>query len=60
MTKVDDLIRQAMLDPELARMLLGKAPAKPDTGSAMTIAHRLRRLSVYAPTQGVQREEEKR
>lgn len=51
MTKVDDLIRQALLDPELARLLLAKAPAKPDTGSAMTIAHRLRRLSVYAPTQ---------
>lgn len=60
MTKVDDLIRQAMLDPELARILLGKAPAKPDTGSAMTIAHRLRRLSVYAPTQAGPRQDEKR
>jgi hypothetical protein len=59
MTKVDDLIRQAMLDPELARMLLGKAPAKPDTGSAMTIAHRLRRLSIYAPTQGAEEKGEK-
>jgi hypothetical protein len=51
MEKVSDLIRQAMLDPELARVLLAKAPSKPDTGSAMTLAHRLRRLSVYAPTQ---------
>lgn len=51
MHKVDDLIRQAMLDPELARHLLAKAPQKPDAGSAMTIAHRLRRLSMYAPTQ---------
>jgi hypothetical protein len=51
MEKVGDLIRQAMLDPELARILLAKAPAKPDTGTAMTLAHRLRRLSVYAPTQ---------
>jgi hypothetical protein len=59
MTKVDDLIRQAMLDPELARLLLGKAPAKPDTGSAMTIAHRLRRLSVYAPTQGAEKKEDR-
>jgi hypothetical protein len=40
-----------MLDPELARILLSKAPAKPDTGTAMTLAHRLGRLSVYAPTQ---------
>jgi hypothetical protein len=51
MEKVSDLIRQAMLDPELARILLAKRPAKPDTGTAMTLAHRLRRLSVYAPTQ---------
>lgn len=50
MEKVGDLVRQAMLDPELARVLLSKAPAKPDTGTAMTLAHRLRRLSVYAPT----------
>ena len=50
MERVSDLIRQAMLDPELARVLLSKAPAKPDAGSAMTLAHRLRRLSVYAPT----------
>jgi hypothetical protein len=50
MEKVSDLIRQAMLDPELARLLLAKAPAK-NTGTAMTLAHRLRRLSVYAPTQ---------
>jgi hypothetical protein len=50
MEKVSDLIRQAMLDPELARVLLSKAPAKPDTGTAMTLAHRLRRLSVYAAT----------
>ena len=50
MEQVSDLIRQAMLDPELARVLLSKAPAKPDAGSAMTLAHRLRRLSVYAPT----------
>jgi hypothetical protein len=51
MQKVDDLIRQAMLDPELAKLLLAKAPSKPDTGSARTLAHRLRRLSLYAPTQ---------
>lgn len=50
MEKVSDLIRQAMLDPELARILLAKAPAKPDAGSAMNLAHRLRRLSMYAPT----------
>jgi hypothetical protein len=50
MEKVDELIRQAMLDPEPARLLLAEAPAKPDTGTAMTQAHRLRRLSVYAPT----------
>jgi hypothetical protein len=50
MGKVSDLIKQAMLDPDLARYLLAKAPTKPGTGSSVSLAQQLRRLSMYAPT----------
>jgi hypothetical protein len=50
MEKVSDLIKQAMLDPDLARYLLAKAPTKPGTGSSVSLAQQLRRLSMYAPT----------
>jgi hypothetical protein len=50
MEKVSDLIKQAMLDPDLARYLLAKAPTKPGTGTSVSLAQQLRRLSMYAPT----------
>lgn len=50
--RVNDLVREAMLNPELARTLLMKAPIKPNIGSAVTLAHQLRRMSVFAPAFG--------
>jgi hypothetical protein len=47
LSKVDDLVKQAMLDPQLARALLMRAPERPNSGSAMKLAQQLRRLSVF-------------
>lgn len=49
LTRIDQLVRDAMLDPDLARSLLMKAPKRPGTGSELTLARQLRRLSVLAP-----------
>jgi len=38
---IQDLVRNAMLDPELAKSLMMKAPKKIDTGSELTVARRL-------------------
>jgi hypothetical protein len=46
---VEDLVGRAMLDPDLAKTLMTKAPKKPDTGSGVTLANKLRRMSVMAP-----------
>ncbi|UDL87758.1 hypothetical protein LGH82_21615 [Mesorhizobium sp. PAMC28654] len=46
---VEDLITRAMLDPDLARTLLMKAPIKAGTGSALTLANKFRRMSIMAP-----------
>lgn len=43
--KVDDLVLEIMLDPQLAKAALAKAPAKPDTGAQALLAHRLMRLA---------------
>jgi len=41
--RIDDLVREAMLDPSTANLLLMKAPAKGDTGPYIPLAQRLRR-----------------
>lgn len=46
--KVDDLITEAMLNPELARDLLRKAPPKPDSGQSIALAARMRRIAMSA------------
>ncbi|MBB3411197.1 hypothetical protein FHT87_005150 [Rhizobium sp. BK316] len=48
---IEDLIRDAMLNPDLAKALLMKAPKRPDTGSALTLAARLRNLSAFSAAQ---------
>ena len=44
--KVDDLVRDAMLDPTIARALLAKAPARGDTGSYAFLAQRYRQAAL--------------
>ena len=57
--KIDDLVAQAMLHPELARTLLGKAPA-PNSGDAIllrqTIRAQLRAVTLRAAATAGQRE----
>lgn len=48
---VEDMVQKAMLDPDLARTLLMKAPKKLDTGSELTLAAKLRRMAVVAGVQ---------
>ncbi len=43
--RVDDLIREAVLDPELMRALLLKAPKRGNAGSSITLRERLGRLA---------------
>jgi len=45
---VEDLVRDAMLDPELAKTLMMKAPKKVDTGSELTLANKLRQMAAIA------------
>lgn len=40
--KIDDIIKDAMLNPDRAALLLSKAGAKPDTGAALALAKRWR------------------
>ena len=40
-----DLVRQAMLDPELAHVLMMKAPKRPEAGAMQSLARRLIKLS---------------
>lgn len=48
---VEDLIQRAMLDPDLAKTLLMKAPKKVDTGSELTLASKLKRMSLLTAAQ---------
>lgn len=48
---VEDLIKDAMLNPELAKSLLMKAPKKIDTGSELTLANKLRRVGMFSAVQ---------
>jgi hypothetical protein len=54
LSRVNDLVKQAMLDPQLARTLLMKAPERPNSGSAMKLAQQLRRLTMFASAAGAQ------
>jgi hypothetical protein len=58
LSKVDDLVKQAMLDPQIARTLLMKAPERANSGSAMKLAQQLRRLTVFetGKTSGAQQQ----
>lgn len=46
--KVDDLVTQAMLNPDLARDLLRKAPSNANSGQSVALASRLRRVALAA------------
>jgi hypothetical protein len=45
---VEDLIRDAMLNPDLAKSLMMKAPKRVGTGSELTLGTRLRRLAMFS------------
>jgi hypothetical protein len=49
---VDDLVREAMLNPDLARALLKKVPARAQGGDIERIANAARRISVAGPAIG--------
>jgi hypothetical protein len=53
MKRVDDVLREAMLNPELARALLEKAPRDPDMGSLTRLASVLRKASLMGGSIGV-------
>ena len=42
--KVDDLLKSAMLDPNVARILLNRAGARPDKGAGLQLAKYMRRV----------------
>ncbi|WP_155773389.1 hypothetical protein [Rhizobium leguminosarum] len=48
---IEDLIRDAMLRPDLAKALLMKAPKRVDTGSELTLAAKLRNLTAFSAAQ---------
>lgn len=48
---VEELIQRAMLDPDMAKTLLMKAPKKIDTGSELTLANKLKRMSLLTAAQ---------
>lgn len=50
--RADDILREAMLDPVLARALLTKAPPKPDTGNAQVLMAVLRRHALMGAAVG--------
>lgn len=45
-TKMDDLLTEAMLNPPLARALMAKAPKRPNDGSMRTLARMFRTIVV--------------
>lgn len=45
---VEELVRDAMLDPQLAKTLMMKAPKKVDTGSELSLANKLRQMAAVA------------
>jgi hypothetical protein len=59
LANVDDLVKEAMLNPELARALLQKVPVKPDTGAAIRIAQTAKRIAVSGPVIGASPKDQK-
>jgi hypothetical protein len=51
MKKFGDLVKEAMLNPELARRLLAKAPQKATPRLSAGIVGQLRKLSMFVPVQ---------
>lgn len=45
-SQIDDLMRDAMLNPQLAKTLLMKAPKKPETGAMVTLSRYLRNIAI--------------
>lgn len=43
--RIDDIVKDAMLDPEMARTLLAKAPVRPDNGLTNRLADRFRKAA---------------
>lgn len=52
LTHVDELVKEAMLNPELARALLKKVPPKAQGGEIERIVNAARRISVAGPVIG--------
>jgi len=52
--KMDDLLTEAMLHPDLARALLAKAPKRPNTGAMVTLSRVLQRMTLPAATVAAQ------
>ena len=52
MKRVDDVLREAMLNPELAKALLDKVPTKPDAGTADRLAAVLRKSALSGAAVG--------
>jgi len=48
---VQDLIKEGMLNPDMAKALLMKAPKRADTGSELTLATKLRNLGMFSTAQ---------
>ena len=53
MRKVSDLVRDAMLNPDLARALLAKAPIVKGRGSEVSLAQQLRRVGMFSASDGM-------
>ena len=49
--KIDDLVRDALLNPDLAKALMMKAPIRAGHGSEITLAQQLKRLSMFGAAQ---------
>jgi hypothetical protein len=50
--RVQDLLREAVLNPDLMEALLKEAPKKPNKGSAITLAHRLGQVAFFGGLSG--------
>lgn len=60
MQKVQELVKEALLDPALARTLLKKAPAKMDRGPWLELGRQLNRLRVFGAEGAASERTEKR
>jgi hypothetical protein len=49
MQKVADLVKEGLLNPDLAKTYVMKASARANAGSELSLAHQLKRLSILGP-----------